>query len=292
MAGDWIVFIDTNVLLDFYRQGGESVSRQTQALIKHKERIITGDQVRMEFLKNRQIVIKQGSESIPKTENFTPPAMVAESQPAGAVRKRLAELNKFKGKLKKRFSNILEKPAQYDPVYKAVNKIFDHKGPNNLSRPGSRRFYIRNLARKRFILGYPPRKSGDNSIGDALNWEWIIDCATKSPNNTGVLIVTRDEDFGVYFNKKMYLNDWLYREFRDRVSRKKPIEITAKLSDAIKMLDEVVNQEDEKVEEQIVEMRMRRNRAVHEGSPHITNDQIEAWLASIEPLSDEGADND
>lgn len=253
MAEDWIVFIDTNVLLDFYRQGGESVSRQTDALIKHKDRIITGDQVRMEFLKNRQKVIKQGAGLIPKPESFTPPAMVVDSQPSQSIKKRLLEIKEQKKKLSERFGNILSKPAQYDPVFKAVRVIFDFNGVYNLRRPDPLRFTIRNLARKRFALGYPPRKNSDVSIGDAINWEWIIHCAQNSPSSTGIYIVTRDEDFGVFFDNKMHLNDWLYREFRDRVSKRKEIKITAKLSDAIRALDEAVDASDEKEEEKIIE---------------------------------------
>ena len=54
MPEKWIIFVDTNIFLDFYRLGGESAERQLKALERHVDRIITGDQVRMEFLKNRQ----------------------------------------------------------------------------------------------------------------------------------------------------------------------------------------------------------------------------------------------
>lgn len=64
MTDNWIVFIDTNVLLDFYRMPGENVHRQAQMLIKHRESIITGDQVRMEFLKNRQKVILDAARNL------------------------------------------------------------------------------------------------------------------------------------------------------------------------------------------------------------------------------------
>jgi predicted nucleic acid-binding protein len=258
MATDWIIFIDTNILLDFYRQGGESVSRQTAAIIRHKERIITGDQVRMEFLKNRQRVIKDAASKLPKEENYSFASLVAESQPAKSISGHLKKLNAQKKKLRERYSNILEKPAQYDPVYKAIREIFDFNGPCNLRRPDTFRYTIRNLAKKRFLLGYPPRKSNDTSIGDALNWEWIIHCANQSPAATGVMIVTRDEDFGTYYDRKMYLNDWLYREFRDRVSKKKEIRITAKLNEAIRALDEVVNEADERAEERLVSARLSR----------------------------------
>lgn len=33
----WFVFVDTNILLDFYRLGGEAAGRQLNALEKHKK---------------------------------------------------------------------------------------------------------------------------------------------------------------------------------------------------------------------------------------------------------------
>jgi hypothetical protein len=67
------VFVDTNVLLDFYRVPGVSADRQLKALERHQGLIITSDQIRMEFLKNRQKVIidsikniiKPGKSSVP-----------------------------------------------------------------------------------------------------------------------------------------------------------------------------------------------------------------------------------
>ena len=51
------------------------------------------------------------------------------------------------------------------------------------------------LAWRRFLLGYPPRKADDTSIGDAVNWEWVVDCAKRA--NADVVIVSRDSDYGV-----------------------------------------------------------------------------------------------
>jgi hypothetical protein len=86
-----------------------------------------------------------------------------------------------------------------------VQRLLKHKGPYNLSRDKEVRFEIRELAQKRFTLGYPPRKQGDQSIGDAINWEWIVRCAEES--GSGVVIVTRDSDYGLPIGGKPALND-------------------------------------------------------------------------------------
>lgn len=120
-----------------------------------------------------------------------------------------------------------------------------------MNRLSKKRFSIRRLARKRFILGYPPKKDSDLSIGDSLNWEWIIDCASRS--NKDIIIVTRDTDFGAIYNGKSYLNDWLKVEFQERVSKKRKLMLTDKLSVALKFVDEIVTKEMEEAEEQLLE---------------------------------------
>jgi hypothetical protein len=86
---------------------------------------------------------------------------------------------------------------------------------------------------RRFLLGCPPRKNDDTSIGDAINWKWIILlCRTAQ---AGIIIVSRDSDYGAVFENRAYLNDHLKQEFNERVSRKRTITLYAKLSDALKI---------------------------------------------------------
>src|SRR5690606_36997114 len=120
----------------------------------------------------------------------------------------------------------------------------------NLSRDKDERFTIRNLARKRFVLGYPPRKAGDTSIGDAINWEWIIACSIKSGKH--IIIVTRDTDYGALYNGESFLNDWLKQEFSQRVSKKRKIIITDKLSYGLKLVHAAVTQEMEREEQKFL----------------------------------------
>lgn len=252
-AEQWLIFVDTNIFLDFYRIGGESADRQLKALEKHKDLIITGDQVRMEFLKNRQAVIVEGIRQLKKPGSVQFPPIIGDYQPASMLKKHLKDAeNKFK-KVKERIEKVLNNPSQNDPVYQAVQRIFNHKSPYNLTRPDKQRFAIRSMARKRFMLGYPPRKKTDTSIGDAINWEWIIKCAQTSNENHHILIVSRDGDYGITYGNETILNDWLRREFKDRVSRKRKIELTNKLTVALKKLAEVVSIEDEKEEERVLQ---------------------------------------
>ena len=54
-------------------------------------------------------------------------------------------------------------------------------------------------------LGYPLRKQNDISMGDAVNWEWIIECANSGGKD--IIIVTRDSDCGCNHDRKFHLND-------------------------------------------------------------------------------------
>lgn len=55
---DALVFIDTNILLDFYRvRGWEGGLTVLNHITESVDRIITGNQIEMEFKRNRQKVI-------------------------------------------------------------------------------------------------------------------------------------------------------------------------------------------------------------------------------------------
>ncbi|KFI23724.1 hypothetical protein HW44_02145 [Nitrosococcus oceani] len=144
-------------------------------------------------------------------------------------------------RVNEKIQKILGNPSQNDSVYKSLQRVFKHKSDFNLNRESDLRFKIRNLARKRFVLGYPPRKGEDTSIGDAINWEWILKCSQDSGKD--IVIVTRDEDYGVIYKDNSYLNDWLRQEFKQRVSQRRKLFLTSKLSEGLKIVHAAVTQE-------------------------------------------------
>jgi len=150
----WLVFIDTNILLDFYRKPGDSAIRQLKALEKHRESLILGDQLSMEFLKNRQAAIVAGIQAMQKPVRPIVPSVLLDAQAAKTLIKNYAATEKKWQQSKKRIEKMLTNPSTADPVYQHLMRIFDHDGDFNLKRPNKVRFTIRNLARKRFALGY------------------------------------------------------------------------------------------------------------------------------------------
>lgn len=241
---DALLFVDTNVLLDFYRIRKSDVSLKYIAQLEAcRDRLILGSQVEMEYKKNRQRVIVESLSNFgaPDWAKLSAPALVADLQAMKMVERKKAEILTQKNKVTSRIQKILSDPIRHDQVYQALQRLFKHNSTCNLSRENKERFGVRRLARKRFILGYPPRKQGDTSIGDAINWEWIVECSKKTGKH--VVIVTRDTDFGAIYNGSSYLNDWLKQEFSERVSKKRKIVLTEKLSYGLKLVHAAVTKE-------------------------------------------------
>ncbi len=220
---------------------------------KHKDLIIIGSQVEMEFKKNRQKVILEslGKFRNPDWSNLSVPALLTELQASKQIEKKKKEIGAQQKKVYEKIEKVLKNPAGNDPVYQTLQRLFRHNSPYNLDRSKKERFKIRHLARKRFVLGYPPRKEKDNSIGDAVNWEWIIKCANDSGKN--IILVTRDTDYGAIVKGDSYLNDWLQQEFKDRISRKRKFLLTERLSVAFKAIKLSVSKEMEIAEEEVIE---------------------------------------
>ncbi len=250
---DTILFVDTNVLLDFYRIRKSDVStKYLEQLEACKDRLIVGSQIEMEYKKNRQRVIVEAMNTFsgPDWNKLTPPALVSELQATKMLEKHRRQLVTQQKKLNATITKILGNPSRCDPVYQTLQRLFKHDSPLNLSRDKEERFAIRDLAKKRFFLGYPPRKSSDTSIGDAVNWEWIVKCSADTGKH--VVIVTRDTDYGVIHEGASYLNDWLKQEFSERVSKKRKIILTDKLSQGLKLVHAAVTREMEQEEEQLL----------------------------------------
>jgi hypothetical protein len=249
-----LLFIDTNIFLDFYRVRSREAGL---SILKHIDDnhplVIFTSQVEMEFQKNRQTVILEAHRSIKPSEHGPAiPSILAESKQSRALERTQKSVKDLSAKLRRRLANVLTNPGVYDPVYRTVHRLAQADIPTNLNRGNKLRYEIRKLAWKRFVLGYPPRKDSDTSIGDAINWEWMIRCAIDTKRN--VVIVTRDSDYGTTFDGSPSLNDWLVQEFKDRVSRKRKISLTDRLSEGLKAASIKVTKAEEEGENELLSL--------------------------------------
>ena len=237
-------FVDTNIFLDFYRGSNDASLSLLEKLERVRDRIICTYQVEMEFLKNRQSEIRKIAEEASLNLSATMPAVLSDTNLNNWVVKTKRETKKRKTQLKNGLLKLLDNTSN-DPVYRVFEHIFRSESDHVLTRDMEIKEEIKGLARKRFELGYPPRKNKDTSMGDAVNWEWIIYCASRLKGR--FIIVTRDSDFGCTYGGKSFLNDQLRQEYRERVGRKSII-FTQKLSDALEMLEVPVTKEEKESE--------------------------------------------
>jgi hypothetical protein len=259
-------FIDTNVFLDFYRSNNEARIPLLQKIRQVEGRIISTYQVQMEFLRHRQEVLLKALQEM-KSPVTPSPAVVDDGHIEAATRK-IREHTEKRGKyLKSRVKHMLSQPNTHDQVYQALDHLFMNPNEHVLKRSMNIRKTIKRRAWRRFILGYPPRKQGDTSIGDALNWEWIVECASQLQGRFH--IVSRDADYGCEYGGAYYLNDQLKAEFRDRVGGKS-IVYTRRLTDALKALEVHVTQQEVDAETEV----MANPPFQPEGTPSATDDSL------------------
>lgn len=229
-----LVFIDTKIFLDLYRlQGGDTSLSVLDHFDRNHDRIITTTQVEMEYKKNRQAaVLKSLRDATACNEaQVTVPAVLRDAQVERSMRAARQRVSEHTRRLRGRAAKLIREPGRNDIIYKVLQQLFRAKRPCHLSTNPSGRHQIDRLARKRFCLGYPPRKDGDTSMGDAVNWEWMIHCANELDRD--IVIVSRDSDYGVKWEHDAILNDWLRQEFAERVGRKRTITLTPRLTEGL-----------------------------------------------------------
>lgn len=251
MAIQKLLFVDTNIWLDFYRARTDA----GLSLLDHLERIsdslIVTYQLEMEYKRNRHAAILEGMQELKPPTSISRPGLFSDAKAVKAMQANLKAATARVKTLKEKLKSVLENPAAHDPVYKACQRIFHANTPLVLTRDDKSRHIIRRRAFRRFLHGCPPRKKNDTSIGDAFNWEWMVECALR--NNAELVIVSRDADYGTLFDDKAYVNDHLKQEFGERVSRKRKLLLYTKLSEALKHFQLPVTKEEEEEEQLMIQ---------------------------------------
>jgi hypothetical protein len=108
---DALVFIDTNIFLDFYRIRTGGVGLELLKLIeKHKSILVTSSQVEMEYKKNRQAVVLESLKSLklPDWNGLSSPAFLIKAKPAEMIERHKRSIKEQHKKLKERVASILE----------------------------------------------------------------------------------------------------------------------------------------------------------------------------------------
>jgi hypothetical protein len=244
-----LLFVDTNILLDFYRARNETGLQLLGRVAKLSDRLIVTYQLEMEFKKNRQAAILESIVGLGISLNISRPGVFSDSKATKAISRNLKEAEKHAHSLKNRLIRALEHPTKHDPVYKICQRLFHKQDDLVLTRDNPIRRAIANRALRRFLHGAPPRKERDTSMGDAFNWEWMVHCAIEK--GTGLVIVSRDSDYGITINGRSFVNDHLWHEFSKRVSHKRELILVPSLSKALKLFEINVSLKEERIEKDL-----------------------------------------
>jgi PIN domain len=251
MAIPNLLFIDANIWLDFYRVRNDTGLRlltHTEALA---DRLIVSYQLESEYKRNRQAALFEGMQELKAPQQIPRPGIFSDATAAKIMARNVKEAEKRVKKLRDRVVKALRDPASQDPVYQACQRLFQKTDDLTLHRDNPIRRVIRRRAFRRFLHGCPPRKRNDTSIGDAINWEWMVHCAKE--RKAGLVIVSRDSDYGITIKEKeSYVNDALRQEFSEKVSRKRLLRLYSHLSDALKFFAVPVTLQEEESESELV----------------------------------------
>jgi len=128
---------------------------------------------------------------------------------------------------------LIEDPVTHDLVFAFACKLFSNQSAFNLKKESADYQRVYRKACKRFFEGKPPRKRGETSIGDAINWEWVLQCMRRTGRN--VILASRDGDFGATYNNTCYLNDWLSEEVKE-IDATLTVTLVSSLAEALKLL--------------------------------------------------------
>lgn len=277
MAIQKLLFVDTNIWLDFYRHRNEAGLKLLEHLEKVSDRIVVTYQLEMEVKKNRQKAIAEGLRELKSPQRISRPGLFSDAKAVKALEKSIRSADQKVKLLRTRLIKALANPTTHDPVYQACQRIFHRRSDLVLTRDNPARRIIKRQAFRRFILGCPPRKDGDTSMGDAVNWEWMIECAIR--RTAELVIVSRDADYGLNIENQTFLNDHLRHEFSERVSKQRRVRLYTLLSEALEHFQVPVSAQEKKGEQQLLAARALHSEALQQTASFVASADVSALAA-------------
>lgn len=134
MAIKKLLFVDTNIWLDFYRARTEAGLALLDHLEKISDSLIVSYQLEMEYKRNRQAAILEGMQELKPPSHISRPGIFSDAKAVKAMQSNLKAATDRVKTLKAKLKNALEDPAHYDPVYKVCQRVFHADSPLILTR--------------------------------------------------------------------------------------------------------------------------------------------------------------
>jgi predicted nucleic acid-binding protein len=198
------LFIDTNIYLAFYHLSSDELEELNKIAVLVEQGELTlyvTDQVIAEFWRNREAKIADAMKRLREQKlNLSFPQMCKDYPQYADLRNHQKEYEqKHATLLDDMLADILATDLKADAT---IEKLFD-KGTLLKTAPD-----IVTKARLRMDLGNPPGKDG--SLGDALNWELLLQ---HVPKKQDLNLVSDDRDFASPLDEEE-LNQFLSREWK------------------------------------------------------------------------------
>ena len=223
------IFVDTNVILEFYRLKDKiNVKNILEEIKKYKKYFISTEQFKDEFLRSRNSVMTDFIKEISLKHNVRNDSFIATLKIYPKYKKIIKDANKCTDELIEEINELIENPEN-DLVY----KIFLELSEKSYKRTDE----IVEKARKRKLIGNPPMSNKD-TCGDEIIWETILENC-----NDDLVIVSKDKTFSSNYS-------FLRKEFKDR--KGKAFKAVETISEAIKINKEQPSTELENVESDLI----------------------------------------
>lgn len=198
------VFIDTNVLLDFFRMSSgdlEEIRKVARLSANNRITLLINDFILDEFTRNREGVIAKSISEFNKSKiELHRPNIIrghAESLELEQIQKRFKELVKILSDRAVTEAHSISTKADL-----VIGELFESATINKVIDP------IIGKAFQRVSLGRPPGKEG--SHGDAIHWEWLLH---HVPKGEDLYLISRDGDFESHISEGL-LASYLQSEWK------------------------------------------------------------------------------
>jgi predicted nucleic acid-binding protein len=204
------LFIDTNILLSFYALNQEDLAelnKLIEAIDKQQITLLLTDQIIDEFYRNREQRIDGAIKSL-RTQTFNPqfPQLCEDYPEIDILRESLKHYEQAHASLTtKILIDIKTKTLKADLI---IQSLF------SLSKQLKNSPAILDRARFRMGVGNPPGKN--NSLGDAINWECLLD---ETADGEDLYFITGDKDYCSALNDDEF-SDFLMTEWYNRKQTK------------------------------------------------------------------------
>lgn len=224
------IFIDTNIILDFYRINNKnSINEILKEIKNYKRYFISTKQSQDEFLRNRDRTITDFIEEL-KKQNYKVHTnnVIATLNSYSEYHDSIIKANNNTRKIIDEMNELIESPDM-DLIYKIyldLNEIAYNRTNEIIER-----------AQKRKIIGNPPT-SKKATCGDEIIWETLLEYCDED-----LIIVTRDSTFSANYN-------FLKGEFRK--DKNKTLKVVDSITKAIELNEERPPKELELIESDLI----------------------------------------